>query len=415
MQIHFAILSSSFALGTQASHAPVANVEAIARILGSRYNGAYTSGFVRQWRQLMQRLFVRAWTPIFTSVWLCLASSTAPAQIQIEESNFLLANEKNTVDIFEKTSSRVVNVSNLRYARVGFFSFDVTEVPSGSGSGFVWDPEGYIVTNYHVIQDADRLTVSFKNGKTLPAKIVGAEPRKDIAVLKVKPDASFRALTRWSVADSSKIMVGQKAIAIGSPFGLDQTLTEGVVSALGRSIPGVGGVTIKDMIQTDASINPGNSGGPLIDSRGFLLGMNTMIYSESGASAGIGFAVPATTISRIVTQIIKNGRVIQAGLGIESFDSSVNRQLNIEGIIIRSISDGSGAARAGLRGTHRTRNGDIILGDIIVAIDEKKIKTYDDLYNTLENYQVTDTVKVTFIREGKKRVLPVELMDVNAR
>lgn len=342
---------------------------------------------------------------------LPLAAQTA----QIDESSFLLANERNTVEIFDKSSSRVVNVSNLRYARVGFFSFDVTEVPSGTGSGFVWDPEGYIVTNYHVIQDADRLTVSFKNGKTLPAKIVGAEPRKDIAVLRVKPDASFRSFSRWNIADSSKIMVGQKAIAIGSPFGLDQTLTEGVVSALGRSIPGVGGVTIKDMIQTDASINPGNSGGPLIDSRGYLLGMNTMIYSESGASAGIGFAVPATTISRIVTQIIKNGRVIQAGLGIESFDSSVNRQLNVEGIIIRSIAEGSGAARAGLRGTHRTRNGDIVLGDIIVAIDDKKIKTYDDLYNTLEGYQVNDTVKVTFIREGKKRVLPVELMDVNAR
>ncbi len=345
---------------------------------------------------------------------LFLSSAAQAQQAPVEDTSYLLQNERNTIDIFDKVSPRVVNVSNLRYARVGFFSFDVTEVPAGTGSGFVWDENGYVVTNFHVIRDADRLTVSFKNGKTMPAKIIGAEPRKDIAVLRVKAEAT-RGQSKMLLADSSKLMVGQKAIAIGSPFGLDQTLTEGVISALGRSIPGVGGVTIKDMIQTDASINPGNSGGPLIDSRGALLGMNTLIYSETGQGSGIGFAVPANTINRIVTQIIKNGRVVQPGLGIEHFDASVNRQLNIDGLIIRSVSEGSGAAKAGLRGTHRTRNGDIILGDIIIAIDDKKIRTYDDLYNTLETYQVADTVRVTFLREGKKRTLPVALMDVNSR
>ncbi len=342
------------------------------------------------------------------------ASVPVPSASAAEEAAYLLPSERNTVEIFEKISGRVVNVSNLRYARVGFFSFDVTEVPAGTGSGFIWDSDGTIVTNFHVIQDADRITVSFKNGKTLPAKIVGFEQRKDIAVLRVKPEFT-KNMGRIPLADSSRIMVGQKAIAIGSPFGLDQTLTEGVVSALGRSIPGFGGTTIRDMIQTDASINPGNSGGPLLDSRGYLLGMNTMIFSESGGSSGIGFALPANTINRIVSQIIKNGRAVQPSLGFEAFDSSINRQLNIEGVIIRVVTEGGGAARAGLRGTHRTRNGDIILGDIIVGIEDKKIRTFDDMLNTLDTYQVGDSVKVSFVREGKKRTVPVQLVDMNAR
>ncbi|WP_141733649.1 S1C family serine protease [Oligoflexus tunisiensis] len=347
---------------------------------------------------------------VTTAAWAQASSQSAGP----EDYGYLLPSERNTIEVFERTSARVVNVSNLRYARVGFFSFDVTEVPAGTGSGFIWDNDGTIVTNFHVIQDADRITISFKNGKSLPAKVVGFDQRKDIAVLRVKPEAT-RSMSRFPLADSSRIFVGQKAIAIGSPFGLDQTLTEGVVSALGRSIPGFGGNTIRDMIQTDASINPGNSGGPLLDSRGYLLGMNTMIFSESGASQGIGFALPANTINRIVTQIIKNGRVIQPSLGFEPFDSSINRQLNIEGVIIRVVADGGGAARAGLRGTHRTRNGDIILGDIIIGVDDKKIRSFDDLLNTLDSYQVGDTVKVTFIREGKRRSLPVQLVDMNAR
>lgn len=327
---------------------------------------------------------------------------------------YLLEDERNTIDIFTRLSERVVNVSNLRYARVGFFSFDVTEVPVGSGSGFIWDQNGYIVTNYHVIQNADRLTVSFKNGKSLPAKIVGAEPRKDIAVLRVKPEG-LEGFQPMALADSSRLLVGQKAVAIGSPFGLDQTLTKGVISALGRSIPGVGGVQIRDMIQTDASINPGNSGGPLLDSRGYLLGMNTMIFSESGSSAGIGFAVPSATINRIVTQIIKTGRVVQNGIGIEHFDSTINRQLDIEGVIIRSVSPQSTAAKAGIHGTHRAATGEIILGDVIIAVEDKKIRNYDDLYNAFENFQVGESVKITFLREGRRMSASVQLMDENAK
>ncbi len=351
-----------------------------------------------------------------------LASSSLMAQMNpsaglssaASEPAYLLEDERNTIDIFSKISARVVNVSNLRYARVGFFSFDVTEVPVGTGSGFIWDDNGYIVTNYHVIQNSDRLTVSFKNGKTLPARIVGAEPRKDIAVIRVKPDG-LQAFQALPLADTSRLQVGQKAVAIGSPFGLDQTLTKGVISAIGRSIPGVGGVQIRDMIQTDASINPGNSGGPLLDSRGYLIGMNTMIFSESGTSAGIGFAVPASTINRIVTQIIKNGRVIQVGIGIESFDSNINRQLSIEGAIIRSVAEGSAAAKAGLRGTHRTQTGEIILGDVIIGVEDKRVNSYDDLYNAFESFQVGETVRLSYVREGKKWVVPVQLIDENQK
>lgn len=342
------------------------------------------------------------------------APSAATTRLATSTEGYLLDDEKNTIDIFTRISARVVNVSNLRYARVGFFSFDVTEVPVGSGSGFIWDENGYIVTNYHVIQDADRLTVSFKNGKTLAAKIVGAEPRKDIAVIRVKPEG-MKGLEAMPLADSTKLQVGQKAVAIGSPFGLDQTLTKGVISALGRSIPGVGGVQIRDMIQTDASINPGNSGGPLLDSRGYLLGMNTMIFSESGSSAGIGFAVPSSTINRIVTQIIKTGRVIQTGIGIEHFDSTINRQLDIEGVIVRSVVAGSTAAKAGIHGTHRTATGEIVLGDVIVGVEDKKIRNYDDLYNAFETFQVGESVKITFLREGRRMTASVQLMDENAR
>ncbi|MBC7531084.1 MAG: trypsin-like peptidase domain-containing protein [Oligoflexus sp.] len=354
---------------------------------------------------------------ILTSSGLSAQVSAPPAVPQSVTPNaepYLLEDERNTIDIFSRISARVVNVSNLRYARQGFFSFDVTEVPVGTGSGFIWDDNGYIVTNYHVIQNADRLTVSFKNGKTLAAKIVGAEPRKDIAVIRVKLDGqhSFESMP---LADSSKLQVGQKAVAIGSPFGLDQTLTKGVISALGRSIPGIGGVQIRDMIQTDASINPGNSGGPLLDSRGYLLGMNTMIFSESGSSAGIGFAVPSSTINRIVTQIIKNGRVVQVGIGIEHFDNNINRQLNIEGVIIRAVTAGGAGAKAGLRGTQRTRNGEIILGDVIVGIEDKKIRSYDDLYNALESFQVGETVRVSFIREARKQTVTVQLIDENQK
>ena len=346
----------------------------------------------------------------------CLLFSLAHQALALQQQalpSHLLPDERNTIEIAHRLSPSVVNISNLQLARVGgFFNYNVTEVPAGSGTGFVWDEQGHVVTNFHVIKDADKLTVSFRDGSTAPAKIIGVEPRKDVAVLLIA--SKKRNFASLPLANSNELIVGQKAIAIGNPFGLDQTVTVGIVSALGRAIPGIGGVTIRDMIQTDAAINPGNSGGPLLDSRGYLVGMNTMIYSESGSSAGIGFAVPSNTIKSVVTQLIRYGRVKLPGLGILRFDDSVLRRLDIEGVLIRSVVEGGGAAKAGLRGTLRNKRGEIVLGDIIVAIDDKKILNYDELYSMLETKEIGQSVKVTYLRDQKKLSTSVMLSDVNA-
>jgi S1-C subfamily serine protease len=324
---------------------------------------------------------------------------------------YLSEKEKNTIKVFRNVSTSVVNIHNLKFARVNRFSSDITQVPQGSGSGFVWDLQGHIVTNFHVIRGADLLSVTFSNGDSFSAKIVGVETRKDIAVLKLeksKPD-----LKPILPGDSSHLFVGQNAIAIGSPFGLDQTLTTGVISALGRSIPGVGGVTIRDMIQTDASINPGNSGGPLLDSRGVLIGMNTIIFSKSGSSSGIGFAVPSNTIRRVVNQIIKFGRVIQPGLGVSLFGPRLASRVGAKGIIIKTVLENSSAEKVGIRGTTQNSRGVIIWGDIINKIDETPIGSYDDLYNYLESKKIGESVNIQVKRGSETKVFKVSLMDIS--
>ncbi|NRA47430.1 MAG: trypsin-like peptidase domain-containing protein [Oligoflexales bacterium] len=341
-----------------------------------------------------------------------LMSAMVHAKGHSHAPSYLLEDEKNSIQIFGDFASSVINVSNLRYARTGFFSHDVSEIPAGSGSGFLWDDKGHCVTNFHVVKGADTLMVSFKNGTSAKAKILGVEPRKDIAVLKLTEKAPI-TLKGLQVANSAKLLVGQKAIAIGSPFGLDQTLTTGIISALGRSIPGIGGVTIRDMIQTDASINPGNSGGPLLDSRGKLIGMNTMIFSKSGSSAGVGFAVPSNTIYRIVNQIIRFGKVKQPGLGVSAFGDDVANRLGIKGVIVRAVIPDSGAAEAGIQGTKRNRNGQIILGDVIIKINDKRIESYDDLYNALEGKSIGSRVKVLVVRAKKTVSLSIRLMDLS--
>ncbi len=327
----------------------------------------------------------------------------------VEVPPYLLPDEVNTIKLFQKHSSSVVNINSMRVQR-HLFSFDTTEVPAGTGTGFIWSNQGFIVTNFHVIQDASQIVVSFKNGLTAKAKVVGAEPSKDIAVLKTELPPNFE-FAAFALSDSNKLLVGQKVVAIGSPFGLDQTVTTGIISALGRSIVGVGNVTIRDMIQTDASINPGNSGGPLLDSRGFLLGMNTMIYSESGSSAGVGFAVPANTIARTVNDIIKYGRVKQPGIGISFFDDSVTRRLGMRGVLIKEVAQNGPAEKAGMRGTMRNRNGEIVIGDLIVAVDGAKVATYDDLYLIFDQKKIGDEVTVTIIRHRKEHQLKINLID----
>ncbi|HEY5960661.1 MAG TPA: trypsin-like peptidase domain-containing protein, partial [Polyangiaceae bacterium] len=264
--------------------------------------------------------------------------------------------ERNTVAVFARAARSCVFVTQ-RQTVMDFFGGTAHEIPAGSGSGFIWDTDGHVVTNFHVIADAQRLTVTLNNQETFIAKVIGAEPRKDIAVLRIDaPKEALLAIDRH--AGKVDLEVGQKVIAIGNPFGLDQTLTTGVISALGRQVDGIGGVKIREMIQTDAAINPGNSGGPLLDSTGRLIGMNTMIYSRSGASAGIGFAVPGPTIARVVPQLIKFGKVEQVGLGVEiDPQQRIEQRLGMRGIVVIATVPGSSAAKVGLRGLERTVTG----------------------------------------------------------
>lgn len=323
-----------------------------------------------------------------------------------KERRFRIEDEQNTVDIFDNAGPGTVFVTQNQIVR-DRYTMRATEVPSGSGSGFIWDTDGHIITNYHVIDGSSHLTVTLYNQKTYPAKLVGGEPKKDIAVLKI--DAPADELTPIPRPDDTyELAVGQKAIAIGNPFGLDHTITTGIISAMGRDQLGYGGVTIRDMIQTDASINPGNSGGPLLDSSGQLIGMNTMIFSKSGASAGIGFAVPFSTIKRVVPQIIRTGKAQQIGLGISILPDAIARRNGIQGVIVRQVANNSPAARAGLRGVEQNYRGTYI-GDVIVGIDDKKVTNYDTLYNALDTHQPGDTIQVKIRREGKIISLPVEL------
>ena len=323
-----------------------------------------------------------------------------------KERRFRIEDEQNTVDIFDNAGPGTVFVTQNQIVR-DRYTMRATEVPSGSGSGFIWDTDGHIITNYHVIDGSSHLTVTLYNQKTYPAKLVGGEPKKDIAVLKI--DAPADELTPIPRPDDTyELAVGQKAIAIGNPFGLDHTITTGIISAMGRDQLGYGGVTIRDMIQTDASINPGNSGGPLLDSSGQLIGMNTMIFSKSGASAGIGFAVPFSTIKRVVPQIIRTGKAQQIGLGISILPDAIARRNGIQGVIVRQVANNSPAARAGLRGVEQNYRSTYI-GDVIVGIDDKKVTNYDTLYNALDTHQPGDTIQVKIRREGKIISLPVEL------
>lgn len=327
----------------------------------------------------------------------------------------LLPNERNTVEIFQKFAPKVVYVHRL--ATVVNHSYERMQVVAGAGSGIIWDAQGHIVTNFHVIKGADNLNVSI--GKlTVPAKIVGAEPRKDIAVLSVKSPkalALLKSFTPFELTHTNALLVGQKTIAIGNPFGLDHSLTVGVISALGRQVPGAGGVTIRDMIQTDASINPGNSGGPLLDSKGRLIGLNTAIYSHSGSSAGVGFAVPADDIARIVPQLIKNGRVVLSGIGIQVVEPHIANMLGVQkGLLVADVLPNTPAAAIKLQGTVRDSWGSIHLGDVITAINGHSVTDYDSFYNILVDVKVGEKISLTVVRNGKKINYTLKTIDIAA-
>jgi len=315
----------------------------------------------------------------------------------------LAEDEKSTIELFSRASPMVVHITTNTLAR-SRFSRNVQEVPSGTGSGFVWDDQGHIVTNYHVIKDAATATVSFSDRSSFTAELVGVAPDKDIAVLKI--EAPPERLSPVVIGTSNDIQVGQKSFAIGNPFGLDQTLTTGVISALGREIDAVTGRKIYDVIQTDAAINPGNSGGPLLDSAGRLIGITTAIYSPSGAYAGIGFAIPVDTVRRYVPELIQYGRLIQPTLGITIAQGD---QFDVSGVLVVSVESQSSAEEAGLRPTMRDRYGRIILGDVIMAVNKEKVRTPDDLLESFEKYKVGDNVLLTVLRGQSQTELQVQL------
>ncbi len=316
----------------------------------------------------------------------------------------LEAEESHTIQIFERTAPSVVYIVNSALMRQ-LFSRNVYEVPQGAGSGFVWNQEGYIVTNFHVVYNADSLTVVLADQTEHEARVVGVDPDHDVAVVQVQ--VAKEKLSPIMVGSSHDLKVGQKVLAIGNPFGLDHTLTTGVVSALHRSIESMTKRTIENVIQIDAAINPGNSGGPLLDSGGRLIGINTMIVSPSGAFSGIGFAVPVDTVNEIVPQLIQHGKVIRAGIGVSLLPDSVARRLGAQGVIIGQLVPGGPAERAGLRGTTRGRSGQV--GDVIVGVDGEPVHAVDDLFRLLGRHKVGEQVRLELVRDGASRQATVTL------
>lgn len=318
----------------------------------------------------------------------------------------LTPEELATIKVVDSASQSVVYITNSAIRR-DFWSLNTFEVPQGSGSGFVWDKNGHIVTNFHVIYGADAIRVVLDDQTSHAATVVGMDPDHDLAVLRIDDPPSN--LSPMTIGRSHNLRVGQRVLAIGNPFGLDHTVTTGVVSALGRTIKSVNGRTIEGVIQTDAAINPGNSGGPLLDSQGRLIGVNTQIMSPSGAFAGIGFAVPVDTVTRVVPQLIRFGKVIRPGLGVSLIPNSVTARWGIEGLVIARVEPGSAADRAGLQSARETRSGRIILGDVITKVDGEPVRTYDDLATILDRHQVGDRVAIEIMRNGRPLSLTLKL------
>jgi S1-C subfamily serine protease len=327
----------------------------------------------------------------------------------------LATDEQNNIEVYKAAAPGVVYIQSTTTVR-DFFGL-YSQQREGAGSGSVIDDQGDILTNYHVIANSEKLTVSFGSGKNYPARVIGADPDTDLAVVRLLQTPK-EPLTIVPLGDSDKLIVGQKVLAIGNPFGLDRTLTTGVISGLQRPIRAENGRQIEGAIQTDASINPGNSGGPLLDSHGRMIGINSQIESPSGASAGVGFAIPVNIAKRIVPELVRNGSVQRPKLGITPRDvETLGRQVELpvsDGVLIWYVQQGGPAANAGLRGLVQTEDGDVELGDIIVGIDGQKVADNDELYKILDKHQMGDTINVEIIRRGRRTTVPVKLTEVPA-
>ncbi|WP_282025443.1 S1C family serine protease [Limimaricola cinnabarinus] len=324
-----------------------------------------------------------------------------PASLEPEESR--------TIAVFRAARDSVVAITTSARV-VDPFTRRAGERPLGSGSGFLWDEAGHVVTNDHVISEASGATVQLADGRSLQARVVGRAPSHDLAVLRIAAEDLPGPLPRPEPGQGA-LEVGQSVLAIGNPFGLDWTLTTGIVSALDRDLPGDRGRTIRGLIQTDAAINPGNSGGPLLDARGRLVGVNTAIFSPSGASAGIGFAVPVSTVARVVPQLIETGRYSPPSLGL-GFDARINAAVNRQGLagaLVLDVAPGSEAARKGIVPA-RVARGRLLPGDVVVALDGMAVTGLDDLLGLIDRRRPGESVTLTLSRNGRSREVTLELL-----
>lgn len=321
----------------------------------------------------------------------------------------LAEDERSTIALFEQARGSVVFIATTERL-VNPWTRNALQVPRGTGSGFVWDHLGHIVTNDHVVAGASAAVVRLADGRAYDAVLVGASPAHDLAVLRIgvgtgRPEP-------LPIGTSHDLRVGQKVFAIGNPFGLDWTLTTGIISALNRELPTETGAVVDRLIQTDAAINPGNSGGPLLDSAGRLIGVNTAIYSPSGASAGIGFAVPVDTVNRVVPRLIAQGRYIRPSLGIraeEQLNAALAARLGIEGVFVLEVEPGSAAERAGIRPARLSRESGLRTGDVILAIDGRPLRRVSELLAELDRRAPADVVTLTLLREGARLEVAVTL------
>lgn len=351
------------------------------------------------------KIFV--WLTSLGIIFAIMATNLDAHAFVVAPSRKLQSEELATVQLFQENTPSVVYITNLA-SRRDAFTLDVLEVPQGSGSGFVWDKDGHVVTNYHVIRGASDLRVTLGDQSTYEAEVVGFDRDKDVAVLHI--DAPKGRLRPIPVGSSGDLLVGQKVYAIGNPFGLDHTLTTGVISGLRREISSAAtGRPIQDVIQTDAAINPGNSGGPLLDSSGNLIGINTAIYSPSGASAGVGFSIPVDTVSGIVEQLVKYGKVTRPVLGITFAPEQSVEQLGVSGVLVLDAPPGGPAGKAGLKPTTRDPYGRLVLGDIVTSINGQKVKNGSDLYRILDRCKVGDSVTVEVLRGDQTKKIQVTL------
>jgi S1-C subfamily serine protease len=343
------------------------------------------------------------WT-VMPKPWRGLDPDAAPRPVAARGD--LAEIERTTTEIFRTASPAVVHITTLVTA-AGPFSLDVQQIPQGTGSGFVWDKDGHIVTNHHVISGASGAVIVLADGSNWQGRLVGSYPAKDLAVLQI--DAPADRLHPIAVGSSADLAVGQMTLAIGNPFGLDQTLTTGVVSALNREMASIPGRVIRNVIQTDAAVNPGNSGGPLLDSAGRLIGVNSSILSPSGASAGIGFAIPVDEVNRIVTELIRHGTIVRPSLGVSLAPDQLTERLGLDGVLVMQVDPDGPAALAGLRPTRRDFTGNVHLGDVIAAIDDEPLKSTEDFFAALEARKPGDEVTLTVVRDGQRTSVPIKL------